>query len=115
MTKESAVTPVARATDERGIVLAAPLPYAALLGAVQCLSLAQDVRGEAGPLRTRLWPYMDAAGVANPQEARVPCDVLRASTHCLRKWRANTGTALWGDGDDAELTAAWRDGLNARA
>ncbi|WP_331720071.1 hypothetical protein OG762_51480 (plasmid) [Streptomyces sp. NBC_01136] len=104
-----------RAADERGIILSAPLPYAALLGAVQCLSLARDTRGEAETLRAKLWPYMQAAGVADPQQARVPCDVLRAATHCLRKWRAATATTLWDDRDDAELTAAWRDGLNAPA
>lgn len=102
-----------RVADERRILLAAPLPYAVLLGTVQCLSLAGDTRGEAATLRARLWPYMQAAGVAEPQEARVPCDVLRAATHCLRKWRATTGTALWDDTDDAELTTAWREGLNA--
>lgn len=114
MTKEIART-VARATDERGILLAAPLPYTALLGAVQCLSLARDTRGEAETLRGRLWPYMDAAGVNDPQETRVPCDVLRAVTHCLRRWQAATGTSLWGATDEAELTAAWREGLHAPA
>lgn len=72
-------------------------------------------QGEAETLRAKLWPYMQAAGVADPQQARVPCDVLRAATHCLRKWRAATATTLWDDRDDAELTAAWRDGLNAPA
>jgi hypothetical protein len=104
---------VVREADARGIVLAAPLPYASLLGAVQCLALARDTRGEAETLRAKLWPHMEAAGFATPQEARVPCDVLRAATHCLRKWRADTGTTMWDDADDAELSAAWRDGLNA--
>lgn len=112
MTKELGA-PLVKDTDERGIVLAAPLPYAALLGVVQCLYLARDVRGEATELRRRMWPHMQAAGVSDPQEARVPCDLLRAATHCLRKWRAATGTTLWGDRDDAELTAAWRDSLHA--
>jgi hypothetical protein len=106
-------TPAVWATDDRGIILAAPLPYAALVGAVQCLSLAQDTRGEAEALRAKLWPYMQASGVADLQEARVPCDVVRAVTHCLRKWRAATGTTCWGDTDDAELTTAWKDGVNA--
>ncbi|MGN9821878.1 hypothetical protein ACTMUQ_42200 [Streptomyces sp. SD11] len=104
-----------RAADDRGIILAAPLSYAALVGVVQCLSLARDVRGEAETLRGKVWPYMDAAGFADPQQARVPCDALRAATHCLRAWRAATDTTLWDDSDDAELTAAWRDGLNAPA
>ncbi|WP_371749333.1 hypothetical protein, partial [Streptomyces sp. NBC_00280] len=104
---------LSREADARGIILAAPLPYAAILGTVQCLALARDTRGEAETLRAKLWPHMDAAGVATPQEARVPCDVLRAATLCLRRWRADTGTTLWGDADDVELTAAWRDGLNA--
>ena len=112
MTKESAPTLV-RAADERGIVLSAPLSYAALLGAVQCLHIAQDTRGEAAVLKSLLGPYVDAAGLADPQEARVPCDRLRAATHCLRRWRATTGTTLWDDMDDEELTAAWRDGLQA--
>ncbi|AWW43010.1 hypothetical protein [Streptomyces cadmiisoli] len=107
--------PAVRAVDERGIVLAAPLSYEALLGAVQCLSLARTVRGEAERLRARMWPYMQQAQVADPQAARVPCDLLRATTHCLRKWRAATGTTLWDDADDAELTTAWRNGLNAPA
>lgn len=113
MTKESTAAPVVRATDERGIVLSAPLSYAALLGTMQCLNLARDVRGEAVPLRARLWPYMDEAGFATPQEARVPCDVLRAVTQCLRKWCTATGTTLWGDADDAELVAAWRNGMHS--
>lgn len=116
---------LSREADARGIILAAPLPYAAILGTVQCLALARDHQGHGKPyphpehrstaetLRGKLWPHMEAAGFATPQEARVPCDVLRAATLCLRRWRADTGTTLWGDTDDAELTAAWRDGLNA--
>ncbi|MFD5569441.1 hypothetical protein [Streptomyces cadmiisoli] len=107
--------PAVRAVDERGIALAAPLSYTALLGAVQCLSLARTVRGEAERLRARMWPYMQQAQVADPQTARVPSDLLRATTHCLCKWRAATGTTLWDDADDAELTTAWRNGLNAPA
>ncbi|MFI1331009.1 hypothetical protein ACH4U7_12890 [Streptomyces sp. NPDC020845] len=93
------------------VLLAAPLPYVTLQGVVQCLALAK-----AETLHEKMRPYMDEAGFADPQEARVPCDVLRAATHRLRKWRAadpETVTRLWDDSDDAELTAAWRDGLNA--
>ncbi|MEU4932079.1 hypothetical protein AB0G54_37190 [Streptomyces yokosukanensis] len=104
---------ITRAADDRGIILAAPLSYNALVGVVQCLSLARSTRGEAETLRAKLWPYMQAAGDADPQQARVPCDALRAATHCLRKWRTATATTLWDDRDDAELSDAWRDGLNA--
>ncbi|WP_371634489.1 hypothetical protein OG693_39825 [Streptomyces sp. NBC_01259] len=110
------MTTAHRAADSRGILLSAPLPYAALLAAVQCLALARDTRSEAEPLRADLWPFMESAGHADPQQARVPCDVLRAATHCLRAWRAAAPaprSPLWSDADDAALTAAWRDGLTA--
>ncbi|MGW6056067.1 hypothetical protein [Streptomyces sp. NPDC055189] len=106
-------TQFADLADERGIALAAPLPHAALFAAVRCLGLAQGTRGEAEALQGTLWHYMRAAEISNSPEARVPCDVLRAATLCLRKWRAVTGSTLWRDTDDAELTIAWREGLNA--
>ncbi|MFH8492102.1 hypothetical protein [Streptomyces longisporoflavus] len=104
----------AELADEPGIVPTARLPYAALFGAVRCLGLAQGTRGEAEELQGALWHYMQAAEASASGEAIVPCDVLRAATLCLRKWRAVTDTTLWGDRDDAELTIAWREGLKAR-
>jgi hypothetical protein len=100
--------------DDRGVALAAPLRYGILLGAVQCLRIAQETRPEAAALSNRLLPYADAAGLADPQEARVPCDVLRAATLSLREWRTATSTPLWDDMDDRELTTAWH-GLTTSA
>ncbi|GAA2694279.1 hypothetical protein GCM10009864_81340 [Streptomyces lunalinharesii] len=91
------------------------LPYAAPVGVVQCLSPARNARREAASLPVKMWPQVQATGDADPDEARVPCALLRAVTHCLRRWRTATGTTLWNNGDDAELTSAWRDGLNAPA
>jgi hypothetical protein len=103
---------IVRAVDERGIILSAPLQYATLEAVVQCLSIAN-----AETLREKMWPFMDAAGLSMPQESRVPCDLLRAATLRLRKWRETDPqrvARMWDDGDDATLSAAWRDGLNAR-
>ncbi|MEU2339842.1 hypothetical protein ABZ608_41000 [Streptomyces sp. NPDC013172] len=104
------MTEIVRETDD-GVVLSAPLPYLTVEAVLQCLAIAK-----AETLRDKMRPYLLKAGVADPQEIRIPCGLLYAVRKRIRKWHdadPENVSRYWDATDDAALTAAWRDGLRA--
>ncbi|MFJ9351771.1 hypothetical protein [Streptomyces sp. NPDC101237] len=105
------MTVTIREAEEDGTLLSGPLPYLRVEAVLHCLTIAKYET-----LAAKMHPYWEAAGLATPQEIRIPLGLLYAVRKQLGKWREAdpTNSRYWDDSDDAVLTAAWRAGLPAR-